>query len=100
MFRGQDRKVRILFGLFDIVLTAAAFQMAYATRAGLGLTNTFYIEPPTAALLMGWSMVVWVALGYWWEIYDQIDAAHPRVILRDAFRQCLVGAVAVVLLEF
>ena len=44
------------------------------------------------ALLLGWSMLIWVALGYWWEIYDRIDAALPRVILRDAFRQCLLGS--------
>jgi len=45
---------------------------------------------------MGWSMLIWVGLGYWWEIYDHIDAAHPRLILRDAFRQCLLGAASVI----
>src|SRR5258706_7705386 len=45
-------------------------------------------------------MLIWVLLGYWWEIYDHIDSAHPRVILRDAFRQCLLGAASVVLLQF
>ena len=45
-------------------------------------------------------MLVWVALGYWWELYDHIDAAHPRVILRDAFRQCLVGAASLILFEY
>ncbi|HLW77920.1 MAG TPA: sugar transferase, partial [Bryobacteraceae bacterium] len=29
-----------------------------------------------------------------------IDAAHPRIILRDAFRQCLMGAVFVILFEY
>src|SRR5258706_4653426 len=45
-------------------------------------------------------MLIWVLLGYWWEIYDHIDSAHPRVILRDAFRQCALGAASVVLLQF
>jgi exopolysaccharide biosynthesis polyprenyl glycosylphosphotransferase len=41
-----------------------------------------------------------VGLGYWWEIYDRIDAAHPRVILRDAFRQCLLGTAFLVLFQY
>jgi exopolysaccharide biosynthesis polyprenyl glycosylphosphotransferase len=51
-------------------------------------------------LLMGLSMVVWVSLGYWWELYDRIDSAHPRIILRDTFRQCLMGAASVILFEY
>jgi exopolysaccharide biosynthesis polyprenyl glycosylphosphotransferase len=105
VFRGHHRKVRLLFGLSDIVLTALAFQIAYWTRVALGahivpFEHDFYLTAPVQVLLLGWSMVVWVALGMWWEIYDRIDAAHPRVILRDAFRQCLLGAVLVVLFEF
>src|SRR5580704_6075959 len=100
MFRGHHRKVRILFGLSDILLTAAAFELAYITRQRLDLENVFFLTASIRVLLMGWSMVVWVALGYWWEIYDRIDATHPRVILRDAFRQCLLGAILVVLFEF
>jgi exopolysaccharide biosynthesis polyprenyl glycosylphosphotransferase len=101
MFRGHHRKVRILFGLSDILLTALAFELAYILRARMELDgHTFFIAPPVKALLMGWSMLVWVALGYWWEIYDRIDTAHPRVILRDAFRQCLLGVTCVVLFEF
>jgi len=45
-------------------------------------------------------MVVWVALGIWWQTYDRIDSAHPRVILSDAFRQCALGSMSVVLFEF
>jgi exopolysaccharide biosynthesis polyprenyl glycosylphosphotransferase len=100
MFRGHRRKVRILFSASDMVLLALAFQLAYWTRARLELKNAFFIESDTRALLLGWSIVMWVGLGYWWEIYDRIDAAHPRVILRDAFRQCLLGSASVVLLEY
>src|SRR5262245_14975130 len=45
-------------------------------------------------------MVVWVASGAWWEIYGRIETAHPRVILRDALRQCLIGVVSVVVFEY
>jgi exopolysaccharide biosynthesis polyprenyl glycosylphosphotransferase len=100
MFAGNRRKLRILFGTSDLLLIAAAFQLAYWTRTALKLENQFYLDRPVAASLLIWSMLVWVGLGSWWEIYDRIDAAHPRVILRDAFRQCLLGAIALVLFEF
>ena len=100
MFRGHRRKVRILFSAADMILLALSFQLAYWTRARLELKNLFFIESHIKALLLGWSMLVWVGLGYWWEIYDRIDAAHPRVILRDAFRQCLLGSASVVLFEY
>ena len=100
MFRGHRRQVRLLFSALDVILLALAFQFSYWTRARLELKNVFFIEPHNSALLLGWSMLMWVALGYWWEIYDRIDAAHTRVILRDAFRQCLLGSASVVLFEY
>jgi exopolysaccharide biosynthesis polyprenyl glycosylphosphotransferase len=101
MFPGQHRRVRILFGASDLILIALAFQFAYWTRERLHLQNEFFLDRPVALLLLVWSMLVWVGLAAWWEIYDRIDiTAHPRVILRDTFRQCLLGAVAVVLFDF
>jgi exopolysaccharide biosynthesis polyprenyl glycosylphosphotransferase len=100
MFRGHHRRARILFALSDVLLIAVAFQLAYATRERLDLPHEFYLLSPVKALLLGWSMLVWVALGYWWELYDHIDAAHPRIILRDAFRQCLLGAASLILFEY
>ena len=105
VFRGHHRKVRLLFGLSDIVLTALAFELAYRLRIAFNthvvrFEHDFALTPPVYVLLLGWSMTVWVALGIWWQIYDRIDAAHRRVIVSDAFRQCLVGAVSIVLFEF
>jgi len=100
MFRGHRRKVRMLFGLLDILIVGIAFELAYATRVRLELSHNFFLTAPVKALLLGVSMLIWIALGYWWELYDRIDAAHPRVILRDAFRQCLTGAVFVILFEY
>ena len=89
-----------MFSATDIFLLALAFLLAYWTRTRLSLQHNFYFEPQRGALLLGWSMLVWVGVGYWWEIYDRIDAALPRIILRDAFRQCLLGSVLVVLLQY
>jgi exopolysaccharide biosynthesis polyprenyl glycosylphosphotransferase len=100
VFRGQRHRVRILFGTADVVLIALAFLLAYAIRSRLNLENEFFIPQGVAASLLIWSMVVWVATGAWWETYDRIDATHPRIILRHAFRQCLLGAMSVILFEF
>ncbi len=100
MFRGQRHRVRILFGTADVVLIALAFGVAYLLRARLNLAHDFYILGPVAASLLVWSMVIWVATGAWWSIYDRIDATDPRIILRDAFRQCLVGATSVILFQY
>ena len=82
MFRGHHRKVRILLSLADILLVFLAFEFAYALRARMPeLEHRFFLSPQVKILLMGWSMLVWVGLGYWWEIYDRVDVAeiagHP-----------------------
>ena len=100
MFRGQHRRARLLFALSDIVLIALAFELAYITRQRLELSHNFFLRGPDRVLLLGWSTLIWVALGRWWELYDHIDAAHPRIILRDAFRQCLLGAASLILFEY
>jgi len=105
VFQRHHRKARALFALSDIVLVALAFQSAYQMRLLLPLLskqfrNDFEIPPPTIALMLGASAVAWVAIAFWYEIYDRLDAAHPRVVLRDTFKQCALGGVAFVLVEF
>src|SRR5580693_1858972 len=73
VFRGHRRQVRVLFGLMDMLLMGLAFQFAYSTRSHLELKYVFFLTAPTVALLLGWSMLVWVTLGFWWEIYDRIE---------------------------
>ena len=101
MFNRHHRKARLLFGLSDVLITALAFEAAYQTRRLIPfLELDFYLERPTKALLLMGSVVTWVALGYWLDVYDRLDSAHPRIILRDTFRQCAIGFVAIVLLQY
>ena len=92
--------MRLFFGASDAVLIALAFQLAYWMRTRLQLENRFFLERAEALALVVMAAMVWVLAAAWWDIYDRIDAAHPRVILRDAFSQCLVGAGALVLIEY
>lgn len=100
MFSRHNRKVRILFGISDVLLTAVAFEAAYQTRVTLSLERVFYLNVPVKALLLGFSILVSVGFGLWFGIYEKLDAAHPRVILRDTSRQSLLVAIATVIFEF
>ncbi len=105
MFRGHHRKIRLLFGISDVLLIALAFAAAYSTRTALaghlpGFGREFFLTQPIGALLLGWSVVIWVALAGWSDIYGRLEAARPRRVLADVSRQCLLGSMSVVLLEF
>lgn len=96
----RHRKARVLFGLSDIILVALAFEAAYQTRAILHLPNEFFLGIQQKALVLGYSLVAWVAIGIWLEIYEKLDSGHPLVILRDSARQCAYGALCLVVFEY
>src|ERR1700674_1596967 len=80
----RQRKARVLFGFWDVVLTALAFEGAYQTRTLLHLEHEFFLTVEKKTLVLGFSLLAWVVIGLWLEIYEKLDAGHPRVILRDA----------------
>jgi exopolysaccharide biosynthesis polyprenyl glycosylphosphotransferase len=92
MFRSQQRKRKILFGLSDVILTAAAFELAYSLRRALPLSNQFFFTPEVKTLLLSFSILAWVAAGYWLNIYSRLDAPRIRAILRDSARQVFYAA--------
>jgi len=100
VFSRHYRKVKAIFGATDVLLTSIAFIAAYQTRLRLHLEKTFFIDFPVAALLLVLSALCWVAIGYWFDVYEKLDSAHPSVVLRDTFRQCALGAVCLVLIQF
>jgi exopolysaccharide biosynthesis polyprenyl glycosylphosphotransferase len=104
MFSRNYRKVKAIFGLTDSVLTSLAFLAAYQTRFRLNSQQpfhwVFYIDFRVAVLLLLVSLVSWLAIGYWFNIYEKLDSAHPPVVLRDTFRQCFLGAICLVVAEY
>ncbi len=89
-----------MFGLSDIVLTTLAFEAAYQTRFWLHMERVFYLEVAEKALLLGFSLLTWLLIGLWFGVYDRLDSSHPRVILRDSFRQCALGITCLVVFEY
>ena len=104
MFRRHYRKVKAIFGFTDSILIALAFVVAYQTRFHLNFEKPFYwvffVDFRTAVLLLLLSVASWLAIGYWFNIYEKLDSAHPSVVLRSTFRQCFLGAICLVLSEF
>jgi exopolysaccharide biosynthesis polyprenyl glycosylphosphotransferase len=100
VFSRHHRKVKAIFGLTDVVLASLAFILAYETRTRLQFQHVFYLDFRAALLLLAISLLCWIAIGYWFTVYEKLDSAHARVVLRDTFRQCAIGAVCVVLAEY
>ena len=104
MFSRHYRRVKAIFGLIDSILVCIAFLAAYQTRIFLNferlLRFNFRIDPPIAILLLGISIASWLAVGYWFNIYEKLDSAHPNVVLRDTLRQCVLGAACLVIAEY
>jgi exopolysaccharide biosynthesis polyprenyl glycosylphosphotransferase len=96
----RPRKARVLFGLSDVILAALAFEGAYQTRLLLHLEHDFSLTVERKALVLGFSLLAWVTIGVWLEIYEKLDSGHPRVILRDTARQCASGALCLVVFEY
>src|SRR5262245_59309717 len=66
----------------------------------LQLPREFEIDVANKALLLGFSLLIWVTLGYWLGVYERLDSALLRVITRDTTRQCGIGIISVVLFEY
>ena len=96
----RQRKARVLFGLSDVILAALAFEGAYQTRTLLHLEHNFFLTVESKTLVLGFSLFSWVVIGLWLEIYEKLDSGHPRVILRDAARQCATGALCLVVFQY
>ncbi|HWF09753.1 MAG TPA: sugar transferase [Bryobacteraceae bacterium] len=96
MFRSQKRKLKILFGLADAILTAAAFTLAYNVREYSPLQHRFFLTPDVRTLLLGFCLLTWVGFGYWLDVYGKLESIRIGVIFSDSIRQ--VGSSALALL--
>jgi exopolysaccharide biosynthesis polyprenyl glycosylphosphotransferase len=97
---GRHRKARVLFGLSDVLLAALAFEAAYQTRVVLHLEHAFYLTVERKALVLAFALAAWVTIGLWLQVYEKLDIGNPRVILRDAARQCGYGALCLIVFEY
>jgi exopolysaccharide biosynthesis polyprenyl glycosylphosphotransferase len=104
VFSRHYRKVKTIFGLADSILIVLAFVAAYQTRIRMHFDSVlhpvFFIDFPVAVLLLIVSVLCYLAIGYWFNVYEKLDSGHPQVVLRDTFRQCVLSAVCLILAEY
>jgi len=100
MFRSQKRKLKIVFGLADAILTAAAFTLAYSVRQYAPLKLRFFLTPDVYTLLLGFCLLAWVSSGYWLDVYGKLESVRAGVIIGDSFRQVASSALALLVLVF
>src|SRR6185437_1646924 len=100
MFRSQTRKLKILFGFADAILTASAFTLAYNVRQYAPFKLQFFLTPDVRTLLLGFCLLTWVGFGYWLDVYGKLESVRIRVIIADSFRQVASSAMALLVLVF
>jgi exopolysaccharide biosynthesis polyprenyl glycosylphosphotransferase len=100
MFGSAQRKLKILFGLSDVCLTALAFAIAYTLRQRAHLDRQFFLTRDQMVLVFGFSCVTAVLIGYWLNVYGKVDSAKVRTVLADSFRQSSYSALALVVLVY
>ena len=100
MFQSRRRKLKILFGFADALLTAAAFAFAYRVREYLPFYHLFFLTREIMAPLLAFCVVTWVTFGYWLDVYGKLESVRIRVIVADSFRQVTWGGLALVVLVF
>ena len=97
---GHRRSARLFYVLSEITLAILAFRIAYQIRVSLHWHFLFYLTIQQKALILGFSLFALVTIGVWLEVYDALDSGHLRTILRDSVRQCVFGAVCVLVFEY
>jgi hypothetical protein len=100
VFSRHRRRVEALFGLSDILVTALAFEVVYQSRIWLPFEQVFYPIPPVKALLLGFSVLAWVLIAFWLNVYDRLDTRHPRRVARDSLKQTELGIVSLAAFQY
>jgi exopolysaccharide biosynthesis polyprenyl glycosylphosphotransferase len=100
VFAHQRKKIQLLFAAADAILVVVAFQAAYFTRTQLALEHLFFLVPRIHVLFLCFSAIAWVALGSLYRVYEYLDSASPRRVLSRTFRQCFLGIIFVILLQY
>ena len=60
----------------------------------------FFIDDRRRLLLVAFSILFWLAIGASTRIYEHLDSAQPRKIIRATIRQCVLNATCIVVFEY
>lgn len=100
MFERHRQKAFFVFALLDVALTVLSFEAAYQSRLLLPLPNIFFFTVPTKALLLGFTVFVWLLVGYWLGVHYRLYGNDTRRALYDTVQQVAVGVLSLVAFQF
>ncbi len=100
MFAHQRKKIQLLFAFADILLTIAAFEIAYAARTQITLDHVFFLRTDMHLLLLGVSAIIWVSLGYFHRLYEVLYSSNLLRMLSNTIRQSILGVAAIILFQY
>jgi exopolysaccharide biosynthesis polyprenyl glycosylphosphotransferase len=100
VFANQRKRVGLSLAVLESILLVLAFIAAYQTRLHAGFGRLFYIDERRRLLLIAFSILFWLAIGASTRIYEHLDSAQARKIVRATFRQCFLNAICIVLFEY
>lgn len=100
MFANQRKRVGLSLAVAESVLLTFAFIAAYQTRLHASFGREFFIDDRRRLLLVAFSILFWLAIGASTRIYEHLDSAQPRKIIRATLRQCLLNATCIVVFEY
>ena len=100
MFERHQRKAAVLFAVADVLLTICAFEAAYQTRVALPLDRVFFIVAPTKALLLAFTLLLWLSLGSWIGVYRRLYDANAVAAVTDTLVQVSLGTLGLVAFQY
>ena len=92
------QKSQGIFGLTDVLVIPSL--LSRPTRRESAFREDFLHRISGSRAAAWFCSACWLAIGYWFNIYEKLDSAHPSVVFRDTFRQCVLGAACLVMAEF
>ena len=100
VFSRHKRKAALLFALADVIVTILSFEAAYQLRVHLPLEKVFFILAPVKALVLGFTLILWVTLGLLLRVYERLETGDPRTALNDSLKQVVAGLLGLVAFLF
>jgi exopolysaccharide biosynthesis polyprenyl glycosylphosphotransferase len=100
VFDHHKKRAFLLFAAADVILTILAFEAAYQTRIFLPLPRVFFITTPIKALLLGFVLVTWLALGRSIGVYARLYGSNTWAAIYDTLRQVAFGALGLIVFVY
>lgn len=100
MFSRQQRSLRPILIVTDLLLVWASFEFAYASRSALPFQRVFFLTFAVKTSLLLFAPATWLLLGLWVGSYEKTLLEPVSSVVSRASRQSLALMIALVLYQY